>query len=106
MIATRAMMDLYVYYKVREQDAAALAPRVRAMQAALAASHGLAFQLKRRPETREGMQTWMEVYPGTPDAFANELDRAAAHAGLDALIAGPRRTEVFLDLTPESTPCA
>jgi hypothetical protein len=27
------MIDLYVYYKVRELDAAALAPRVRALQA-------------------------------------------------------------------------
>jgi len=100
------MMDLYVYYKVRELDAAALAPRVRAMQAALAASHGVAKQLKRRPEARDGMQTWMEVYPGVPDAFADALERAATQAGVDALIAGPRRAEVFVDLTPEPTPCA
>jgi hypothetical protein len=100
------MMDLYVYYKVREQDAAALAPRVRAMQAALAASHGVALRLMRRPETRDGLQTWMEVYPGVPDGFADELERAAAQAGFDGLISGPRRAEVFVDLTPEPSPCA
>jgi hypothetical protein len=101
------MMDLYVYYKVRELDAAALAPRVRAMQAALAresAAVQLSFQLKRRPESKEGMQTWMEVYPGVDQAFQARLDDAAAQAGLSALIAGPRRAEVFVDM--ESPPCA
>ena len=94
------MIDLYVYYKVREQDAAALAPRVRALQAALAHAHGVAPQLKCRPEMRDGLQTWMEVYPATNDAFGAALDAAARQAGLDGLIAGPRRTEVFMDLTP------
>jgi len=97
-------IDLYVYYKVREQDAAALEPRVRALQAALAAQHGAGLQLKpqlkRRPEARDGLQTWMEVYPAVTDAFGAALDEAARAAGLDALIAGPRRTEVFMDLTP------
>jgi predicted kinase len=104
------MIDLYVYYKVRELDAAALAPRVRAMQAALAASQGVASQLKRRPASHDGIETWMEVYPGVPDAFPELLAQAAAQAGLDPLLAGPRRAEVFVDftadLTPEPSPCA
>jgi hypothetical protein len=104
-----AMMDLYVYYKVRESDAADLAPRVRAMQAALA-REGIRTQLKRRPETKDGMQTWMEVYPGAGEAFQARLDDAAAQAGLSTLIAGPRRAEVFIDLPTvldgESAPCA
>jgi predicted kinase len=100
------MVDLYVYYKVRELDAAALAPRVRAMQAALAARHGAASQLKRRPASQDGLQTWMEVYPGVHDGFADALAQAAADAGLDALTSGPRRSEVFVDLTPEPIPCA
>ena len=91
------MMDLYVYYKVRELDAAALAPRVRAMQAALA-REGAAAQLKCRPEAKDGMQTWMEVYPGVDQAFLARLDAAAAQAGLAGLITGPRRAEVFVDL--------
>jgi hypothetical protein len=100
------MIDLYVYYKVRAGDAAALAPRVRAMQAALAASHGAAHQLKRRPEDKDGLQTWMEVYPGVSASFAGDLERAAREAGLDALTEGPRRAEVFVDLTLEPNPCA
>jgi hypothetical protein len=99
------MMDLYVYYKVRELDAAALAPRVRAMQAALA-REGIAVQLKRRPESKDGMQTWMEVYPDVDQGFQARLDDAAAQAGLTGLIDGPRRAEIFIDLNGEPMPCA
>ena len=90
------MIDLYVYYKVREADAGALAPRVRALQAQV----GLPAQLKRRPEVRDGLQTWMEVYPGVASDFPARLDAAARAAGLEALIAGPRRAEIFTDLPP------
>jgi hypothetical protein len=94
------MLDLYVYYKVREHDAARLAPLVRAMQQRLAGGEGVQAQLKRRPEAREGLQTWMEVYPGVGEEFAAALERAADAAGLHALIDGPRRAEVFTDLAP------
>ena len=100
------MIDLYVYYKVRDPDAAALAPRVRAMQAELAARHGVGHQLKRRPASHDGLQTWMEVYPGVADSFADSLAQAAAHAGLGDYTSGPRRSEVFVDLNPETSPCA
>jgi len=90
------MIDLYVYYKVREEDAAGLAPRVRALQAALAGAHGVAPQLKRRPGASDRVQTWMEVYPAVDAAFEAALAAAATAAGLDA--AGPRHTEVFMEL--------
>lgn len=101
------MIDLYVYYKVREIDAAALAPRVRALQAELAARHGVHGRLKRRPEARDGLQTWMEVYPAAGDGFAELLADAVAQAGLESGLAGPRHAEVFIDLDPaEAPPCA
>ena len=93
------MIDLYVYYKVAAGQAQRLETLVRTMQAALAASHGTAPQLKRRPEVRDGLQTWMEVYPGVTAGFAETLAHAARDAGIDDLIAGPRHTEVFMDLT-------
>ena len=93
------MIDLYVYYKVRAEDAVELAPRVRAMQARLARD-GASCQLKRRPEARDGLQTWMEVYPATVDGFDSALEQAALEAGLAAFIQGPRRSEVFVDLPP------
>jgi hypothetical protein len=90
------MIDLYVYYKVRDGDAASLAPRVRAMQAQL----GSPAQLKRRPEARDGLQTWMEVYPSVPGGFLAAVEQAALGAGLHAFIEGPRRSEIFTDLPP------
>jgi hypothetical protein len=94
------MFDLYVYYKVRAENAARLEPLVRTMQATVAARLGGNFQLKRRPGTRDGLQTWMEVYPGADDALRAALDAAAKQTGLDAFTEGPRRAEVFTDLPP------
>jgi hypothetical protein len=93
------MIDLYVYYKVPVVDAGRLEPLVRAMQAGLAAAHATVPQLKCRPEVRDGLQTWMEVYPAVSDSFADALVRAADEAGLAGLAAGPRHSEVFMDLT-------
>jgi hypothetical protein len=95
-------MDLYIYYQVPAANAAALQPAVRAMQARLAAGHGVAGQLKFRPQTKDGLQTWMEVYPATPPAFREALDAAVAQAGLPDAIAGPRHVEIFTD----DVPCA
>ena len=100
------MVDLYVYYKVRSVDAAALAPRVRAFQAGVAERLGVTGQLKRRPDARDGLQTWMEVYPAVADDFADRLSVAAVVAGLDGAIVGARHAEVFVDLPAESAPCA
>jgi hypothetical protein len=60
----------------------------------------VAGQLKRRPEAKDGMQTWMEIYLATDPAFAAALSFAAHEAGLAALTHGERRTEIFTDLTP------
>lgn len=94
------MRDLFVYYKLPVQHAGALAPLVRAMQADLAARHGVAAQLKQRPLAQEGLLTWMEIYPAVDDDFAAALDAAADAAGLARWLSGPRRTEVFMDLPP------
>jgi len=94
-------MDLYVYYKVQAAQAAGLQGAVIAMQSALAAAHGVAAQLKRRPEAPDGVQTWMEVYPAVAgDSFPAALDAAVAKAGLARWIAGPRHVEIFEDLPP------
>jgi hypothetical protein len=89
------MTDLYIYYRVRDEHASQLAPRVRAMQAAL----GTGGQLKRRPGSSDGLQTWMEIYPDAPDGFDAALALAVRQAGLPDLIAGERHTEVFTDLS-------
>ncbi len=95
-------MDLYIYYQVPEAKAAALQAAVRAMQAQLAVQHGVAGQLKFRPQASDGLQTWMEVYPATPPAFRAALDAAVAQAALAQSISGPRHSEIFTD----DCPCA
>jgi hypothetical protein len=93
------MPDLYIYYRVRDEHAALLAPRVRTMQAALAAQCGVAGTVKRRPQATDGLQTWMEIYPATPADFDSVLAAAVQNAGLAHYTAGPRHTEVFTDIS-------
>ncbi|HEV7815642.1 MAG TPA: DUF4936 family protein [Janthinobacterium sp.] len=92
------MIDLYIYYQVRESDAAALLVRVREMQVELGARHAVLPSLKRRPDVKDGLQTWMEVYPATGDGFPAALESAVLDAGLAGLTAGPRHCEVFMDV--------
>lgn len=93
------MVDLYIYYKVRDEHAAQLAPRVRAMLAELASQTGVAGSVKRRPGAQDGRQTWMEIYLSTPEGFDAVLDAAVRQAGLDQFTDGPRHTEVFTDIS-------
>lgn len=90
--------DLYVYYKVRDGDTAALRERIGALQRQLAVAHGVAPQLKHRPAAQDGLQTWMEVYPRVGAGFAAALEQACAQADIGPLLAGPRQHEVFTDL--------
>lgn len=94
------MADLYIYYRVLDEHAALLAPRVLAMQARLAAAHAVSGQLKRRPGAADGLQTWMEIYPATGAGFDVALAAAVQDAALSDLIDGKRHTEVFTDLSP------
>ncbi|STR28120.1 Uncharacterised protein [Janthinobacterium lividum] len=94
------MKDLYVYYQVKEEHAQALEARVRAMQAKLAAASGVAPQLKCRPDSKDGSQTWMEIYPVVGEGFTELLASASEEAGLLSLTSGARHTEVFMDLPP------
>jgi hypothetical protein len=94
------MTDLYIYYRVPDSHAAHLAPRVLAMQAGLLAAHGVAGQLKRRPGSNEGLQTWMEIYLATGAGFDAALAAAVRDAALSEQIDGQRHTEVFMDVDP------
>lgn len=92
------MADLYIYYRVRDDHAVSLGLRVRAMQAQLSSATGIEGQLKRRPGSVDGVQTWMEVYPGAYEGFDAELAAAVAQASLSDFIDGPRHVEIFTDL--------
>ena len=68
------------------------------MQRCLSQEYGIVTGLKRRPQEKDGRQTWMEIYQDIPDGFEAALERAVAQAGLAGLIDGQRNTEYFLDV--------
>jgi folate-binding protein YgfZ len=78
---TPAMIDLYVYYKVREPTPPPSRRACARCRRRWPRAMGVAHQLKRRPASQDGLQTWMEVYPGVADALPS-LAQAAAQAGL------------------------
>lgn len=91
-------MDLYIYYRVRSENAALLQACASAMQQRLSAEFGVAGLLKRRPEEKDGRQTWMEIYQAVPAGFEEALEQAVVRDGLAPLIDGPRHTEHFVDI--------
>lgn len=92
------MLDLYIYYRVRDEHAGELATRVRTMQASLVLQVGVAGQVKRRPGSSAGLQTWMEIYLDTGSGFDAALNSAVNDAALLELIVGDRHTEIFTEL--------
>jgi hypothetical protein len=87
------MSSLYIYYRVQAGHAARLAPMIRAMQAELGSGMVL-----RRPEEKDGLQTWMEVYADAEADFCARLDAAVRATGLMQYIEGPRHLETFVEL--------
>lgn len=95
------LRSLFIYYRIASADAAAARAVVEAMQDTLRERHaGLQAALWRRPQEKDGMQTWMETYThpeGVNEAI--EADIAAAALALSPRVQGPRHVEVFV-------PCA
>jgi Domain of unknown function (DUF4936) len=95
------MRELFVYYRVRSDNAAEANAAVQRMQAQLRDDHPhLSARLLRRPEEEDGLQTWMEIYAaevGITDEMSSSIETQAF--ALAPLIDGPRHTEVFV-------PCA
>lgn len=91
-------LHLYVYYKVRDADAAALLERVHAMQAELVAATSIRARLQRRADRTSGnLQTWMEIYPDAPPGFEAQLAAAVECANVGA-ICEARHVERFEDV--------
>jgi hypothetical protein len=90
----------YVYYKLPHGELAAVAQRVRAMQADLAAATGVQARLVRRvAEPQDGDVTLMEVYEriAHPARFQSAYDLAVAAADFRVELAAARRVERFED---------
>ena len=97
------MRELYVYYRVPHEAAAAARAAVAAAHAALRARHrGLVARLLRRADAADPARpdTWMETYalPGAAAGVDAALEAAieAAAAPLAGLIEGRRHVEAFV----------
>ena len=90
---------LFVYYKVAQDQHAALAQRVRAFAQRLEVVHPLLnLELMQRPAASADMlETWMEIYrhpDGISEALALAIHALAVEMGLPA----KRASEVFVPL--------
>jgi hypothetical protein len=92
-------MDLYIYYRVRQDNAELLRERVLYMQQQLHMKYGVVTELKRRPEQKAGYHTWMEVYLNTPANFERALQQACDAAELGHLIVDDRHIEYFVGVS-------
>ena len=92
--------DLFVYYRVPVEHATKMQKKVMAMQAALHEHWPVAAALKRRPELKDGCETWMEIYGQIPEDFPTALESAVRDAALLTLTEGGRHIETFIDITP------
>ncbi len=90
------MTDVHVYYRVASADTAGLRPKILAMQAELASRYGVSTALKRRPEEKDGQQTWMESYFAVPEGFLAALSHASEQWQLPVI--GERHVEIFVDI--------
>jgi hypothetical protein len=93
-------LELFIYYRVAPGDAQALRSAVRTMQSRLCAERpGLRARLLHRPDLRDGLQTWMEIYALAPgddvEAAALAIERGAERT-LGAWLASPRHVERFV----------
>ncbi|MDQ7968633.1 MAG: DUF4936 family protein [Oxalicibacterium faecigallinarum] len=91
--------DLYIYYRVREENAAHFLSKAIGMQKALQHTHGIQASLKRRPHAEDGWHTWMEIYLATPADFEQAIAAAVTTHGLASAIEGRRHVEHFVDAT-------
>jgi len=101
--AAPSMRELYVYYRVREADAAEAQRDIEQLHDELRAAHpGLQVRLLRRPHASDGLQTWMETYAqaghprGVDEALQADIERRAER--YRAHVEGPRHVEVFVAL--------
>lgn len=90
--------DLFIYYCVPAAHAVAMQKKINDMQSALREQWPVSTALKRRPELKDGCETWMEIYTQVPDDFLPALEVAIGQAQVLALTEGHRHIETFVDI--------
>lgn len=90
--------DLFIYYRVATANTKTMQKKIVDMQAALREQWPVSTALKRRPELKDGCETWMEIYTQVPDDFPSALATAVDQAQVLALTEGPRHVETFVEI--------
>lgn len=90
--------DLFIYYRVPVAHTVTMQEKVVHMQAALREQWPVTTALKRRPELKDGCETWMEIYTQVPEDFPSALEVAVVQAQILALTEGHRHVEIFVDI--------
>ncbi len=91
--------DLFIYYRVATANTNTMQKKIADMQAALREQWPVSTALKRRPELKDGCETWMEIYMRVPDDFPAALELAVGQAQVLALTEGHRHIETFVDIS-------
>ena len=90
--------DLFIYYRVPAAHTETMQKKIIQMLSLLREQWPVSTGLKRRPELKDGCETWMEIYTQVPDDFPSALELAVAQAQVLALTEGHRHTETFVDI--------
>lgn len=88
-------MDCYVYYKANvehEREIIACFQRL----CSLLEKHGIAPLLQRRPESKDLLHTWMEIYSEVPSNFDAIIGSSVVESGLMDFVIGTRHSERFI----------
>ncbi len=92
-------MDCYVYYKAAQEHELKIVRQAKIIREYLNTRMkiDLHSNLQRRPETENGVVTWMEIYRDVPNAFATALAEVVNQTEIMSLILGQRHAEYFED---------
>lgn len=95
-------MHCYVYFKAAAEDEQHIRQCFARLRLSLE-KIGFNVRFQRRPEVKDGLQTWMEVYENVPDHFEELIAAVVAESGLNEYIVGARYYERFLEIHPSSS---
>lgn len=93
-------LHLYIYYRSRAGNAAAVIACVHQLQQALHMQHCVCGELLQRTQGADDDITWMECYRDVAPGFMAQLEDILDTTGLQALIEGTRHCEVFQECLP------
>lgn len=88
-------MDCYVYYKAKTVNEKNVIEAFQRLHLRLE-SVGLTPMLQRRPESKDEVHTWMEIYHNIPTDLCNLIDVPLRDSGLLELTIGSRHMEYFI----------